>query len=67
MRLNSLVQTNIDTSELEKHDMRRIDSNKVYDEISSPFHKLFRYRYLNKDRLLSEVDQEFIQLQQTNS
>ncbi len=64
--LNTLRQIDIDVSELEKHDMKRIDIDKVYNEISSPFHKLFRYRYLNKDRPLTEVDTEFLNLQQKN-
>lgn len=62
--LNNLQKISVDSSEIEKHDMKRVDKDKVYNEINSPLHKLFWYRYLNKDRPLSEVDQEFIQLQQ---
>ncbi len=62
IQLWSLKQQGVDDNERNKHEMIWIARSKVMEMLTSPFHRIYRYRYLHSDRSLDEVDKEFIAL-----
>lgn len=61
--LSSLKHKKVTKIEHDKHDMKRIHPNQVWDTLSSPFHRIFWYRYIHRDLSPKLADQQFLQLQ----